>query len=262
MGIDLHFHKYQGTGNDFIMIDGYDQLAPLLTQKQVAALCDRRFGIGADGLIILVKAPGYDFKMLYYNSDGRESTMCGNGGRCAVRFAFHKKWITAKTHFIAIDGPHDAMVHADDLVSLGMKDVAAIHQKEAGLFLDTGSPHLVCFKPEVHSLNVDVEGGQIRNSPEWKREGVNVNFVEVKAGDQLFVRTFERGVEGETYSCGTGVTAAALAHAWHNSPEVTTIGIETPGGTLSVSFTRSDEGFKNILLTGPAKAVFQGQLII
>jgi diaminopimelate epimerase len=256
----IHFYKYQGTGNDFVILDGYDVEAPILSENQISAICDRRFGVGADGLIIITKVPGYDFQMIYFNADGRESTMCGNGGRCAVLFAWHRKWISAKTRFIAIDGPHDGKVHADGRISLGMRDVNLIEVHESGLFLDTGSPHLVCFQTDVNELNVQVTGAQIRKSPPFAQTGVNVNFAEELAPGTLFARTYERGVEAETLSCGTGVTAVALAYAHNQTEPHDQITVETPGGQLSVSFQKTDEGYKEIWLTGPAEAVFEGTI--
>lgn len=254
--MDIQFAKYQGTGNDFILVDNRSGQFQA-TSEQIAFLCHRRFGIGADGLICLAMEEGYDFKMVYYNSDGNESTMCGNGGRCLVRFAHDLGVIGAKTRFLAIDGPHEATV-SDEVISLKMMDVVEIENHPTHFFLQTGSPHYVAFVSDLERLPVASSGAAIRYAPEWvAKGGTNVNFVETQPNQKLFVRTYERGVEDETLSCGTGVTACALAthlaYGWA-SP----ISIQTLGGALSVAFSPSETGFDQIYLTGPAKHVFSG----
>lgn len=255
----MQFYKYQGTGNDFIVIDDRNEQFNL-SQEAIAHLCQRRFGIGADGLMLLQNAPGYDFKMVYYNSDGTIGTMCGNGGRCLVRFAADLNIIQEKANFIAVDGPHTAFVDAEN-ISLQMMDVHAIDQHGDDFFTNTGSPHFVRFVNQVQFYDVKNTGAAIRYSDAYQAiQGTNANFVEKLDSQSIFVRTYERGVEDETYSCGTGVTAAALvSHVYQgiNSP----VQIRTLGGELSVSFQGNlQDGFTEIYLTGPAIQAFQGEI--
>src|SRR5829696_1580715 len=248
----LHFYKYQGTGNDFVIFDNRNGKIKL-TKKQVAFLCNRRFGIGADGLMLLNPHPSYDFEMKYYNADGGESTMCGNGGRCLVKFAAEMGISNSEYRFIAIDGEHEASIESNGNVSLKMNDVASIHSHNNKHVLNTGSPHYVEVLQNVMELNVFEKGRDIRYSDEFKKEGINVNFVEqTEEPDSIIVRTYERGVEDETYSCGTGVTAAALV-SYHNENGYNFVNVETKGGQLSVEFDRIGETYKNIWLIGPAE---------
>jgi diaminopimelate epimerase len=255
----MQFYKYQGTGNDFVMIDDRANTFPV-SQSFVASLCNRRFGIGADGLILIQNDPEYDFKMVYFNADGGEGSMCGNGGRCAVRFAHDLGIIQDSTRFIATDGEHLASVCEDDIF-LKMQDLNAIESHTDYDFMNTGSPHYVTFTSDVQSLDVYEVGHQIRYSEEWmSRGGTNVNFVEVLDSQHIFVRTYERGVEDETYSCGTGVTACALSAHRHKGMEAP-IFVKTLGGNLRISFDAQEDGsFKNIYLIGPAKKVFAGDV--
>ena len=210
--IMFKFYKYQGTGNDFVMIDGREG-NPGLSQSQIAAICLRRFGIGADGLIILENAEGYDFRMIYYNADGREGSMCGNGGRCTVKFAHDLGIFDQKTTFIAVDGPHEAEIHGP-YIHLKMTDTAAMITRNGAHFYDTGSPHIVLYVDNLEAEPVELNGRTVRYSDYWQQAGgTNVNYVEITGSQSIKVRTYERGVEAETYSCGTGVTACAL-DAW------------------------------------------------
>lgn len=260
--MDIHFYKYQGSGNDFIMIDNRSSSLSLSTE-QVSHLCHRRFGIGADGLILLEPEPGVDFKMVYYNSDGNQSSMCGNGGRCIVAFAKQLGIISDKTRFLAIDGLHEASIAADGSVSLKMQDVKQMESGEDYFFLNTGSPHYVKQVANVEHMDVFAEGRKIRNSERFAEEGTNVNFIE-KQDDALMVRTYERGVEDETFSCGTGVTAAALVAAVVGvSTGKNNCLVKTKGGTLEVSFEKVlEQNFYNIWLKGPAVMVFKGSVVI
>lgn len=253
----IPFYKYQGTGNDFILLDNRSLFFDRTRTDIVAALCHRRFGIGADGLILLQNKEGYDFEMVYFNADGREGTMCGNGGRCIVQFAYDLKVIGSQTRFLAVDGPHDAEVD-EHWVRLHMKDVDEIQQHSNYVFMNTGSPHYVADVQNIDSYDVVPVGKEIRYSSAFAPGGTNVNFME-KKGDRLFVRTYERGVEDETYSCGTGVTAAALSAALQGM--TSPISVQTVGGPLKVSFNRDEKGrFVDIYLMGPAKQVFQGSV--
>lgn len=254
------FHKYQGAGNDFIIIHDHAEVFPEENQLLIAQLCHRHFGIGADGLMLLRSAIGFDFEMLYFNSDGATGSMCGNGGRCISQFAADSGLITeGKAHFIASDGPHVAFITKTQ-VQLQMKDVISTERIGTDYFLDTGSPHVVRFTPDVATLNVVHAGREIRYNARFIEHGTNVNFVEV-LGSNLFVRTYERGVENETLSCGTGVTASALAAALEGvAPESGAVAVETTGGSLNVHYHRRGDGFDNIWLEGPAKFVFTGTI--
>ncbi|AQX84383.1 diaminopimelate epimerase [Elizabethkingia bruuniana] len=252
----MEFYKYQGTGNDFVMVDNRNLTFPKSTSL-IAQLCDRRFGIGGDGLILLENDDQYDFRMVYYNADGNESTMCGNGGRCLVSFAHFLNIFEDKTSFMAIDGLHEAEVNGD-LVKLKMIDVENIDTFSEYTVMNTGSPHYVAFVEHVEDMDVYLEGKKIRNNDTFKKEGINVNFVTQTSENELFVRTFERGVEDETYSCGTGVTASALTFMQNHNQ--TPVHIKVLGGTLKVYAEKVEKGFRNIWLEGPAKQVFKGNL--
>lgn len=257
----LSFYKYQGTGNDFIIIDNRDNSVQLST-AQVKRLCDRKFGIGADGLMLLNKKEGYDFEMIYYNADGRLSSMCGNGGRCLVKFAYNIGIRKKEYHFLAVDGVHEATVEDNGWVYLKMKNVNGIIKAHyIDSVLDTGSPHYVKHVHDLQHFDVVKSGKEIRYSDDYKQDGINVNFVE-QNDDSLFVRTYERGVEDETLSCGTGVTAAALVYA-HNDNGFNHVDIKTLGGRLAVEFDKKGEDvFENIWLCGPADLVFKGEIEI
>jgi diaminopimelate epimerase len=259
----IPFSKYHGTGNDFIIIDNRElQWKP--NQEEIARLCNRHLGIGADGLMLLSDKSGVDFYMTYYNSDGRESTMCGNGGRCMIIFARSLALAGSETHFQAIDGEHRGkVIQTKDFinVSLKMKDVIVDEIESDHLFLNTGSPHYVIFSNEVETLDIVAEGKKIRFNSRFRKEGTNVDFVEI-SDDHIFVRSYERGVEDETLSCGTGVTASALAYAIENPARQSPVEIQTRGGKLKVYFKQEGISFTDIWLEGPATFVFQGTAII
>ncbi len=258
--MSLVFYKYEGAGNDFILIDDRNNTFDLNNQKLLAFLCDRRFGIGADGLMLLQNQQGYDFKMIYYNSDGREGSMCGNGGRCIVAFASFLGLINDKTRFLATDGEHKAEVIAPDYIKLQMQDVIKIDNTDGKYFLNTGSPHYIIFDSDIAKKDVFTEGRKIRNSPRFKAEGTNVNFVEENE-DHLFIRTYERGVENETLACGTGIVASAISVAYKNNASIKTYVVRALGGSLKVSFNRkTSEHFTDIWLEGPATLVFKGEI--
>lgn len=251
------FYKYQGTGNDFVMIDNRQQAFDKNDTDQVAFLCDRRFGIGADGLILLENHDTYDFKMVYYNSDGNESTMCGNGGRCLVAFARDLGVINNETVFEAIDGVHHASIE-NDTVKLQMVDVDSVETYNTHVFLDTGSPHHVEHKDNIEDFDIKTDGAKIRYGEPYNEEGSNVNFVKKVTDDTFTVRTYERGVEDETLSCGTGVTAVAIAMHATKETKDNLINLNVRGGELKVSFEEDNGAYKNVWLVGPAKFVFKG----
>ncbi len=256
----IDFCKYQGTGNDFILLDNRLDTYNGITSSQVKFLCDRHFGIGADGLMLLNKSDGFDFEMKYYNSDGNESSMCGNGGRCITAFAKDLGIITSRAHFIAIDGAHTAEVDDKRYVKLNMNDVNVVQVNETYTELNTGSPHYVHFTDDVAELDMKKEGRLIRYSPRYKDEGINVNFAENISEDLIFVRTYERGVEDETLSCGTGVTAAAIASRV-NTTGAQHVKVQTLGGELDVYFTAIDKNsYHDVVLCGNAEFVFKGQV--
>ena len=252
----LNFFKYHGTGNDFVIIDNRNLSFNKNTQI-ISQICDRRFGVGGDGLILLENTDVADFKMVYFNANGNESTMCGNGGRCIVAFAYSLGIFQSTTRFLATDGFHEAEFE-NGIIKLKMIDVAEITSDGADFVLNTGSPHYVKYVTGLENYKVYTEGNKIRNSPTYCKDGINVNFVEVRGEDQLFVRTYERGVEDETYSCGTGVTASALT--FMNKEHLTNVRVKVLGGHLQVSAQKSETGFKNIWLEGPAECVFRGQI--
>jgi diaminopimelate epimerase len=255
----ITFSKYQGTGNDFVIIDNREGNISLTTE-QVHHLCDRRFGIGGDGLMLLCASKEYDFEMRYYNSDGKLGSMCGNGGRCLVRFAYDVGIHKTKYKFIASDGEHEAEFGDRSWIHLKMKDVQGMKEDHGDFILDTGSPHYVKTVNDAMSENVVKHGREIRYSPDFEKEGINVNFVQQIDEDAIMVRTYERGVEDETLSCGTGVTASALVFA-HNEYGFNRIEVKTMGGHLAVEFDKAGENtFSNIWLCGPAVFVFKGEV--
>lgn len=254
----MEFYKYQGTGNDFVMIDNRDLSFPK-EQRLIEQICNRRFGVGGDGLILLEKDENTDFKMVYYNSDGNESTMCGNGGRCIVAFAHFLNIFQQKTTFTAVDGLHEAEIN-QGVVKLKMIDVENINTDGDCFVLNTGSPHFVKYVERVEVYNVYQNGYDIRNSANYKKEGINVNFVEQIRDNEIFVRTYERGVEAETLSCGTGVTASAIT--FMKDRNISSVVVKTLGGNLKVYAEKREGIFRNVQLEGPAKQVFKGNIKI
>ena len=261
--MQLAFLKYQGTGNDFIIIDNREMKFNRADNALVAKLCNRRFGIGADGLMLLQSKIGYDFEMVYYNSDGNESSMCGNGGRCIVEYARSLGLVKTKANFLASDGEHEALINHPFYISLKMNNVSKVEMSGQFSYLNTGSPHYVAFVSNVKNYNVFEEGRKIRNNERFKENGTNVNFIEKELND-LFVRTYERGVEDETYSCGTGVTAAALVASLKNVSTATDYcDVKTLGGNLKVKFKKHDDNsFTDIWLEGPATFVYKGEITV
>lgn len=260
--MNLVFYKYQGTGNDFIIIDNRENKISL-NKVQVKNLCNRRTGIGADGLMLMNNKTGFDFEMVYYNADGNMSTMCGNGGRCMVKFAYNMGLKKSEYLFNAVDGPHSAAIEDNGWVDLKMKDVDSVEISAfSDYILDTGSPHYVKAVSDAVNVNVVKEGRDIRYNKRFADAGINVNFVEQLEDSNIYVRTYERGVEDETLSCGTGVTASALVMA-HNDNGFNHVNVKTPGGNLAVEFEKTGESsFRNIWLCGPAVFVFKGEIEI
>jgi diaminopimelate epimerase len=250
------------------MVNGRDQDTSLFDPVYISKVCHRRMGVGADGMIILEKSEKADFRMRYFNSDGKEGTMCGNGGRCITRFASHLGLIGEHTTFEGIDGLHRATILPDNNISLLLKDVEGVSKLEDGFLLDTGSPHFIQYVTDVDSIDVEKRGRDIRYQSRFGPEGVNVNFVtsvkpvgSTSLGGEIIVRTYERGVEAETLSCGTGVTAAAICSALQQQPDNLTYEVNTRGGPLWVSFrVLSANSFSEVTLTGPAVKVFEGTL--
>ena len=257
--MEISFYKYQGTGNDFVMIDDRSKLFPANDLFLIHKLCDRKFGIGSDGLILIRNKEGFDFEMVYFNADGSQS-MCGNGARCAVAFSRFLGIIGDQTTFYTIDGVHKASLLGSE-VELGMSPVLGLESAGQDFFVDTGSPHHVRFVENLTDYPVVEEGAEIRYSEKYAPKGTNVNFVTPLGGDQIQVRTYERGVEDETLSCGTGVTACALVYGYQNG--IDEIKIKTLGGNLKVRFSKKDNGsFQHIQLIGPAVQVFEGRIEI
>lgn len=260
----IRFYKFEGTGNDFIMLDGRETDYSFLTQAVIEKLCNRHFGIGADGLIILQPSANAHFHMVYYNSDGRLSSMCGNGGRCIVAFANHLGLISNKATFSAPDGMHESIIHFVEGhtwdISLKMINVEGFEQIGDDYYLNTGSPHYVRFKNNVDGVNVVDEGRNVRYNSRFAAQGTNVNFVSA-TGNGIDVRTYERGVEDETLSCGTGVTAAAIAAYLKGVPNTdNTYNVQTTGGNLRVHFNHVNNLFTDVWLSGPVRFVFDGSV--
>lgn len=253
----INFYKYHGAGNDFVLIDNRNK-AIKLSAKQIQFLCHRNFGIGSDGLMLLENSKIADFKMRFYNPDGSEGMMCGNGGRCIVRFAKDLGIISDKTSFEAPDGIHRAEI-ANENIQLSMGDVSEINKKDKNLFLNTGAPHCIVFVEDVENAEVVADGAKIRYSDDYAPLGTNVNFVEI-IDEGIKIRTYERGVENETLACGTGIVASALASHHNVFQNKNSIRVKAKGGDLEVQFDYQDGVYKNVLLIGPAKFVFKGKV--
>ena len=257
----IKFSKYNGAGNDFIVIDDRKnniEINPWLIEK----LCNRNFGIGGDGLILIKESKSTDFEILHYTSDGNLGSLCGNGSRCAISFAYKNKIIGKKTRFDAFDGIHNAEIINDNLVKMEMKINSDIIENEYGTWLDTGSPHLVIEKDNTDELDVNLLASSIRYNEYYKKEGVNVNFIEKVSNETFKIRTYERGVENETLACGTGSTASAICMNYLGKTQSNNITMKCRGGDLKVEFISKDNLFTNINITGPAKLVFEGQIDI
>lgn len=259
----IKFCKYHGTANDFIMIEDRDkEIEKILSQEVIVAWCSRRFGVGADGLILLQEDANLDFYMRYYNSDGNTSSMCGNGGRCISKFAHDLNWIKCNSmQFMAVDGLHRSIVE-DDKIYLSMVSVSGVSRDKEAFVMDTGSPHYVRFE-SLDNIDIYKEGRAIRNNERYSSKGINVNIAEIDE-NQVRMLTYERGVEDETYSCGTGTVAVALSSLLKtNQPDGQyEVHINTKGGKLSVRCKKHDDAFVDIYLIGPAEKVFEGILVL
>ncbi len=255
----VQFYKYQGAGNDFILIDNRNEVFPKCDKQIVRRLCQRHFGIGSDGLILLENDPNADFKMVYLNPDGSQAPMCGNGGRCIVAFARDLNLIESQAVFAAGDGMHRAAI-SGDRVEVQMKDVCEIKQRGGALFLDTGSPHHVAFFDCIADIDVFSKGKKIRDG-DYGEVGANVNFAQYPESDSISIRTYERGVEDETLACGTGAIAAAIAAFDKGLLLKSALQVKMRGGDLQLRFTKTDRGYRDIYLAGPARLVFKGEWI-
>lgn len=256
------FYKYQGAGNDFVIFDGRgSDILGHLNEQTISWICDRRFGIGGDGLMVLGNHIDFDFEMIYYNSDGKPSSMCGNGGRCLVAFAEKKGVIDSICSFIAVDGPHKAKI-VDGIIELQMNDVHQINKANNDDIIDTGSPHFIRQVKDLHTIDIITEAHQIRYNDRFAKDGINVNFCHF-GEDGLSIRTYERGVEAETLACGTGATAAAISYVQSKGLTGThVIPVQAVGGKLSVKLTQSDQGYTDLWLCGPGEYVFEGEIDI
>jgi diaminopimelate epimerase len=260
--MEFTFYKYQGTGNDFVMIDNRSLTFPKDNIKLIEKLCDRRFGIGGDGLILLENDQTTHFKMVYFNSDGNQSSMCGNGGRCLVAFAKKLNLIHKNATFMAVDGLHHATIDNNGIVSLQMKDVNDVKINPEYVYLNTGSPHHVQMVLDLSNFDIKKEGSKIRYSDLYGKSGSNINFVNQISQNEFSIRTYERGVEDETLSCGTGATAVAIAMNAIGKTTENNININVEGGKLEVSFVKENDNYKEVFLKGSAVFVFEGNLEI
>ena len=252
----ISFDKYHGCGNDFIIVDNLSNTFPKDSENEIKKFCNRRFGIGADGLILVNHNDKFPIEMIYYNSDGKISTMCGNGGRCFMHYCYNNDIIKNKSEFLACDGVHYGVVN-DDYVKVSMSDVNGYKKYNDYLFLNTGSPHLVKCVNDVSSFDLINISRNIQKINQFDK-GVNVNLVSRKNDDLYQIRTYERGVEEETLSCGTGAVASALALNILSLVNSKTVNLDTKGGLLTVDFHKSNSKYTDIHLSGKVKKVFTG----
>lgn len=261
--MDIKFEKFQGAGNDFILLDNRNAIYSNLTFEQIKTICNRHTGIGADGLILLDYSNDSDFEMRYFNSDGNASSLCGNGSRCVVAYAYKLGIIGNYTQFKAIDGYHNAQLISNNEVRLKMNNISRIMHFDKAIVLDTGSPHYIELHDDISNLNIKKLGSEIRNSKPFNPEGINVNFIQKESNQKFLIRTFERGVEDETLACGTGAVAAAVGmHHLGETEGETKIELQALGGMLIVDFIYKNKSYENIHLQGPANFVFSGTLKI
>ena len=254
----IPFNKYEGTGNDFIIVRNSPGLLDHNDNSIIRRLCDRRFGVGADGLILIEESPGHDFRMLYYNADGSPGEMCGNGGRCASHFFMKHSYSPRNLSFLAGDGPHTARVAGEDNIEISVRDVTEARETPDGILVNTGVPHLVVFTDDTEMADFLTFARSLRHSPRYAPRGVNVNLAAV-TDNGLSIRTYERGVEDETLSCGTGATASAIAAALTGKIVTGHTRVSVRGGELQISFKAGGTGATDIFLSGPATFVFSGE---
>jgi len=258
----LTFSKYHGAGNDFIIVDDRQRFwSEILEQTQIEAICSRRYGVGADGFILVQPSEVVDFKMVYYNSDGRLSSMCGNGGRCIAAFAILNDIATQQGKFEAVDGIHHYEKKSVDIMKISMQDTGRPDVFGNDATINTGSPHYVSFVSQLPDTEIKTAAQRIRYAEPFEQDGINVNFVEIQNGG-LSMRTYERGVEDETHSCGTGVTAAALTYMDRHIEVTSPVQVKTRGGVLYVYAERKHAGFQNVYLEGPVEHVYDGVLLL
>jgi len=253
------FNKYEGAGNDFIIVRNVPKQVDPSDRLLIRRLCDRRFGIGSDGLLLIEDCDGYDFRMIFINPDGTRGSMCGNGGRCASHFVMKHMTGFRDLAFMADDGPHKARSLGDDQIEISIIDVHGAKKTADGIVINTGVPHLAVFTEDTDKIDVAAEGRRLRYSQPYAPDGVNVNFIQIN-GDSIKVRTYERGVENETFACGTGVTASVIASAMTGKIVTKNPVVHVRGGILSVSYTLTTDGATDILLRGPATFVFAGEI--
>jgi len=255
----IHFDKYHGAGNDFIVFDNRLKSYNDMLVNQLKKICDRHFGIGADGIILIESHSDADFEMIYYNSDGKLSSLCGNGGRCAVSFALRHNIIKTETIFMTADGLHKAYQIHPNQIRLQMQDVVDLIENDNAIIINTGSPHYVKLIQNCKKVDTNSQGAAIRFSEQFMPDGINVNFIQKDTPNRYHIRTYERGVENETLACGTGAVAAALAmHYMGESNGECKIELQTLGGLLTVDFDFINQTYTNIHLQGPADFVYSG----
>ncbi len=259
---EIHFQKWQATGNDFIIVDNRNKILKNLSSEWISMICDRNFGVGADGFMFIQNHQNLDFEMRYFNADGNEAEMCGNGARSIIGFARSLGIIADSTTFQAIDGIHNGWITRQDHYRIKMVDVDVINSVDRGLFLNTGVPHLVIVTADPDQIAIVKQGREIRYSKEFAPDGTNVNFIDNRS-DIIRMRTYERGVENETLSCGTGAVASAIATEYMNNSGKSKYEVQASGGLLKISFNRSDtDQFRDIYLEGEAKMVFKGDIVV
>jgi diaminopimelate epimerase len=255
------FNKYEGAGNDFIIVKNTPKIIDHSDGLLIRRLCDRHFGIGADGLIMTEECEGFDFRMYYFNADGSPGAMCGNGARCAAHFVMSGITGFRALKFMAGDGVHTATPTGLNSIEISITDVSGIRESPDGILVNTGVPHLVVFTDDNTQTDMVTFGRALRWSQAYAPEGVNVNLVSITGG-KISVRTYERGVEDETLACGTGITASAIAAAYTGKIVTGITQVMAKGGFLSVRYKLSGDGATDIFLAGPATPVFKGEIEI